>query len=155
MLWFKVDKIGCVYVATYSDSLQAGRSGDRIQVGARFSAPVQTGRGAHPASYTKSTGSFPGVKVAGAWCWPSTPSIAEVKERVELYLYSPSGPVLGWTVPLCVCCYLIYIADTQPVCSVKMFTITEIALDVFCYLIYRGADKSLARRTSRCILFDG
>jgi len=31
-------------------------------VGARFSAPVQTGLGAHPASYTMGTGSFPGVK---------------------------------------------------------------------------------------------
>jgi hypothetical protein len=30
-------------------------------VGARFSAPVQTGHGAHPASYTMGTGSFPGV----------------------------------------------------------------------------------------------
>ena len=30
--------------------------------GARFSAPVQTGPGAHPASYTMGTGSFPGVK---------------------------------------------------------------------------------------------
>jgi len=30
--------------------------------GARFSAPVQTGPGAHPASCKMSTGSFPGVK---------------------------------------------------------------------------------------------
>ena len=30
--------------------------------GARFSAPVQTGPGAHPASCTRGTGSFPGVK---------------------------------------------------------------------------------------------
>ena len=29
---------------------------------ARFSAPAQTGPGAHPASYTMDTGSFPGVK---------------------------------------------------------------------------------------------
>jgi hypothetical protein len=39
----------------------------------------------------------------GAWLWPSTPSSAEVKERVELYLYSTSGPswsVLGWTLLL-------------------------------------------------------
>jgi len=28
-------------------------------VGARLSAPVHTGSGAHPASYTISTGSFP------------------------------------------------------------------------------------------------
>jgi len=34
----------------------------RIPVAARFSAPVQTGPGAHAASYTMSTGSFPGVK---------------------------------------------------------------------------------------------
>jgi hypothetical protein len=36
--------------------------GGRIPVGARFSAPVQTGRGAHPASCTMGTGSFPGVE---------------------------------------------------------------------------------------------
>ena len=30
--------------------------------GVRFSAPVQTGPGAHPASCTMGTGSFPGVK---------------------------------------------------------------------------------------------
>jgi len=46
----------------YSDSLQAGRPGDRIPVEARFSAPVQTGSEAHPASYTVGTGSFLGVK---------------------------------------------------------------------------------------------
>jgi len=48
-----------------SDSLRAGQSGDRITLGARFSAPVQTGPGAHPASYTMGTGSFPGVKQPG------------------------------------------------------------------------------------------
>jgi hypothetical protein len=33
----------------------------RIPVGARFSAPVQTGPEAHPASRTMGTGSFPEV----------------------------------------------------------------------------------------------
>jgi len=42
--------------------LRAGRSGDRIPVEARFSAHVQTDPGAHPASCTIGTGSFPGVK---------------------------------------------------------------------------------------------
>jgi hypothetical protein len=35
--------------------------------GSRFSAPIQTGSGAHPASCTMGTGSFPQVKAAGAW----------------------------------------------------------------------------------------
>jgi hypothetical protein len=45
---------------------------------------------------------FSGGKATGTWRWPPTPSSAEDKERVELYLYSPSGPlwpVLGWTLP--------------------------------------------------------
>ena len=42
-------------------------------------------------------------KTAGPWRWPPTPSSAEVKERVELYIYSPSGsswPNLGRNLPL-------------------------------------------------------
>ena len=42
-------------------ALRVGRSGDRIPVEARFSAPVQTSPGAHPSSCTIGTGSFPGV----------------------------------------------------------------------------------------------
>jgi len=46
-----------------------GVDGPRIEsrwgVGARFSATVQTGPGAHPASYTRGTGPFPGVKWPG------------------------------------------------------------------------------------------
>jgi hypothetical protein len=53
---------GVGYLSRYSDWLWAGRSGDRIPVRARFSAPLQTGPGAHPASCTMGTGSFPGVK---------------------------------------------------------------------------------------------
>jgi len=49
-------------ILTYIDWLRAGRSGERIPVVERFSAPVQTGPGAHPASCTMGTGSFPGVK---------------------------------------------------------------------------------------------
>jgi hypothetical protein len=92
------------WLSQYSDWLRAGRSGDRIPVaGARFSTPVQTGPDVHSASYTMGTGSFPGVKRPGRGVDHPPPSIAEVKERVELYLYSPFGPswpVLGWNLPL-------------------------------------------------------
>jgi hypothetical protein len=83
--------------------LRAGRSGDRILVKTRFSASVQTCPGAHPASCRMYTGSFPGVKRPGPVVDHSPLSSADVIERVELYLYSPSGPscpVLGLTVPL-------------------------------------------------------
>jgi len=49
------------------------------------------------------TGSFPGVKRPGRGVDHPLPSSAEVKEGVELYLYSPCGlslPVLGRTLPL-------------------------------------------------------
>jgi hypothetical protein len=76
-------------------TLRAGLSWNRIQVGAIFSASVQIGPGAHPASYTLV--SFSGEKVAGAWHKPPAAPRAEVKERLEPNLYSPSTP--SWPVP--------------------------------------------------------
>jgi len=75
-----------------------GVDGPRIESwwGVRFSAPIQTGPGAHPASCTMGTRSFPGVKRPGRGVDHPPPSSAEVKERVELYLYSPSRP--SWPV---------------------------------------------------------
>jgi len=46
---------------------------------------------------------FPGDEATGTWRWTPTPSSAEIKERVELYLYSPSAPtwqVIRWTLHL-------------------------------------------------------
>jgi hypothetical protein len=40
----------------YTDSLRAGRYGDRMPMEARLSAPLQTGSGAHPASCIIGTG---------------------------------------------------------------------------------------------------
>ena len=67
---------------------------------ARFSAPVHTGPGAYPASYTMGTGSFLGVKRPGRGVNHPAPCSAEVKERVELHFYTrfgPSWPVLERT----------------------------------------------------------
>ena len=61
-----------------------------------FLAPVQTGPGAHPASCTVDTGSFPGVNQLRCGVDNPPTSSAGAKERVELYLYSPSGP--SWLV---------------------------------------------------------
>ena len=71
--------------------------------GARFSAPVQTGPGANPASCTMGTGSFPGVKLPGRGVDHQPPSSARVEGRVELYICfrsGPSWPVLGRTLLL-------------------------------------------------------
>ena len=69
LVWFRnsnvnVDRDGSVGIAT-----RYGLDGPEIESrwGARFSAPVQTFPGAHPASYTVGTGSLARVKTAVAW----------------------------------------------------------------------------------------
>jgi hypothetical protein len=73
-------------------------------VRAKFSARVQTGPGAHPGTYAMGNGSVSsGAKRPGRGVDHPHASSAEVKERVELFLYSTSGPswpVIGRTVPL-------------------------------------------------------
>jgi hypothetical protein len=95
-VFFRVHRRICVcrpgQLSRYSSSLRAGRSRDRIPVWARFSAPVQPGAGAHPASYTTGNGSFPGVKRPKSSVDHPSPSSAEVKGRVQLHVYSPSWP---------------------------------------------------------------
>jgi hypothetical protein len=71
------------------------REGRRIPVGARFSNPVQTDPGAHQATCTMAIGSFQKVKRPGRGVNHPPSSSAEVKERVELYLHSPSSTSMG------------------------------------------------------------
>jgi hypothetical protein len=80
-----------------SDWIRAGWSGDRIPVGARFFASVQTGPGALPASCTMGTGSFLAVESGrGVTLTPHPLLVPRSKNRVGLYLYSPEGP--SWPV---------------------------------------------------------
>jgi len=76
---------------------------DRIPVETRFSEPVQTGLGAHPASCKMGTGSFPGGKVRPERAADhSPPSSAAVMEE---YNYTSTHP-LGHTGPVTVSFYL-------------------------------------------------
>jgi len=83
------------YPLSDSDSLQPGRSGDRIPVEARFSAPVQTGPGAYPASYTMGTGFFPGVKWSGRGVDHPPQYSAEVKKSEYSYTSTPPLDLRG------------------------------------------------------------
>ena len=78
--------------------------GIESRCGRDFQHPFRPALGPPPSLlYNGCRVSFPGGKAAVACRWPPIPSSAEVKERVEIYLSSPSGPswpVLGWTLPL-------------------------------------------------------
>jgi hypothetical protein len=61
--------------------------------GVRFFAHVQTGTGAHPASCTMGTGSFPGVKQPGRGADHPPPSSAEVKKRGTILFTNMQGMI--------------------------------------------------------------
>jgi len=81
----------------------AGRSGDRIPARSEIFRTRPDRPWGPPSLLYNGYRVFPGGKAAGAWRRTLTPPSAEVKERVELYLYSTSGPswpVIGWILPL-------------------------------------------------------
>jgi len=62
-------------------------------VGAIFSIPVHTGPGAQPSLLYNGYWVSPGGRGNAAEAWqPPNTSSTEVKDRVELFLHSPSGP---------------------------------------------------------------
>jgi len=105
-------------------------------VGARFSALVQIGPGAHPASCTMGTGSFAGVKS----------DRGRGQERVELYLYSPYGPyeLYRASVPVKGCNFLYLLHEDQ-------YTFFSISRSVL--LIMRNVSNKRWREIKRHILF--
>ena len=76
---------------------------DRIPVGGEiFRTRPDRSWGPPSLLYHEHRVSFSEVKRPGRGVDHPSPSSTEVKERVELYFYSPSGPswpVLGWTLP--------------------------------------------------------
>jgi hypothetical protein len=80
--------------------LRAERSGDRVPVGRDF-PPVRTGPGAHPASCTMGTGSFPVVKCGRGVPLPTPPLLAPRSWKSRAIplppppLWDTTGPVTG------------------------------------------------------------
>jgi hypothetical protein len=70
-----------------SDSLPPGRSGDRTPVGGQMLHPLPDRPWGPPALLYNGYRVCPGGKTAGECRSPPIPPGAEVKERVELYLY--------------------------------------------------------------------
>jgi hypothetical protein len=64
-----------------SVGIATGYGLDDPGIESRFSAPVQTGPGAQPASCTLGTGSFPGAKQPGRSADHPAPSSAEVENE--------------------------------------------------------------------------
>ena len=108
-----------------SDSLLVRRTGDRIPVVARFSAPVQNGSGTYPSSCAVGTGSLPGVKVylcfpcGPSWRFlgrslplPSTGNILSVSGRENLYLINGTTIKVNY-----VCCVTISCLQSAPCLS--------------------------------------
>jgi hypothetical protein len=91
------------FLSLYSDLLWAGRSRDRIPLGGRFSAPIQTCPVSQPASNTIGTGSFPGVKRPGRGV-NHPPHLAPRLKKDWNYISTSSSwaswTVLGWISPL-------------------------------------------------------
>jgi len=78
------------WLSRYSDSLRAGRSGNRTPVGGGEIFRTRPDWPWSPPSLLyNGYRDFPGGKAAGTWRWPSTSSSAEVKERIELFFYTP------------------------------------------------------------------
>ena len=78
--------------------LRAGRSGDRIKVGRDF-PPFQTDPGAHPASCTMGTGSFPEVKYDRGLLLTTHPFLVPRSWKSRAIplptLWATTGPVTG------------------------------------------------------------
>ena len=93
----------------YSDWLRAGRSGDRIPVGARFSAPVQTDPGTHPVSCKMCTGSFPGVKSGRGVTLTPHPLLVPLVMKEQSYTSTTPMGRTACTEPQC-----LYKSDLYP-----------------------------------------
>ena len=67
----------------------------------RFSAPIQTGPGAHPASCTMGTGSFAGVKSGRGVTLTPHPLLVPLVMKEQSYSFTPPMGRTACTEPQC------------------------------------------------------
>jgi hypothetical protein len=82
--------------------------GIESQWGARYSASVHTGPGAHPASCTMGTGSFPGVKSGRGVTLTAYPLLVRWSRKGRAILYFPYGPYGLYRALVPVACTRVY-----------------------------------------------
>ena len=123
-----LDGCGSGYFSWYSDLLRAGRSWDRIPVVGEISHTRPDRPWSPPSPLYNVYRVFPwGRRPVRGVDHPS-PSSVEVKERVQLYLYSPfepSRPVLWWTLPLPWSLFLMDVAPHQRGIGVRRTPVTQ------------------------------
>jgi len=114
--------------------------------------------GAHPASYTMGTGSFPGVKWPGCGIDHPPPPSIKVKERVELYLYCTSGPlqpVIWWTLQCKTLCFRVP-SSKHPRTQYKQWTSTDdqswdVKLNFISFRLGNTLNNDISIQATQCI----
>ena len=112
--------------------------GIESRLGARFSAPVQTGPGAHPASYTMGTGSFPKVKRPGRGVALTThPYLAPRLKKEYRYTSTPL-----WA----------FVASSRVTFTFPLNTIIHVCYNMHetFYFCFRNAETWLKNKKTTC-----
>jgi hypothetical protein len=130
-------------LSRYSEWRGAGRSGDRIPVGARFFAPVQTGPGAHPVSCTMGTRSFPGVKSGRDVMLTPHPLLVPLVMKEQSYTSTPPMGRTACTEPQCLYIRAIPLLPLWTVRPLQSLSACTVELYLYCpygpYGLYRAS----------------
>ena len=138
--YFLLHNLWAEQLSRYSDWLRAGRSGDRIPVGARLSAPVRTGPGTHPPSCTMGTGSFLGVKSGRGVTLTPHHLLVPLVMKEQSYTSTLSVGRTACTEPQCLYkgALLHYLTHTEDQCSTNQRKLAPISS----FTLYsRNADR--------------
>ena len=125
----------------YRDWLRAGRARDRIPVRERFSAPVQTGPGVHPASCTMGTESFPGVKSGRGVTLTLHPLVSAVVMKGQSYTSTPPMGCTACTEPQCLYKGAFYLYLTYPHVHCSVYDVEDTDFPCTCHKRTEGGEE--------------